>query len=180
MQINVICIKGVYFLQFSVGVEYALHCLTYFVDLPSGTTIRTKELATFQGVSETYLSKIFTKLKKAGIVRSMPGVKGGYELAKHPSKINFWDVVEAIEGTQPFFQCTQIRENCVLLQGKEVPESISCSPCTINVIMLEAEEKMKEYLKSKTIASLNETIKFKIKDIHEEGVLWFREALDRR
>ncbi|MBS4195158.1 RrF2 family transcriptional regulator [Lederbergia citri] len=167
-------------MQFSVGVEYALHCLTYFVDLPSGTTIRTKELATFQGVSETYLSKIFTKLKKSGIVRSMPGVKGGYELAKRPSEINFWDVIEAIEGSQSFFQCTQIRENCILLEGKEVPKSISCSPCTINVIMLEAEKKMKEYLKSKTIASLNETIKFKIKDIHEEGVLWFREALERR
>ncbi|MGE6376105.1 RrF2 family transcriptional regulator [Peribacillus muralis] len=166
-------------MQFSIGVEYALHCLTYFVDTPSGTTIGVKELATFQGVSETYLSKIFTKLKKAGIVRSMPGVKGGYELAKQPSKISFWDVIAAIEGTQPFFQCAEIRQKCILLEGKE-NDPKSCAPCTINVVMLEAEELMREHLKSKTIAWLNETILSKQKDQHEEGVNWFREALNRR
>ena len=170
----------VIYLQFSIGVEYALHCLTYFVDLPSGVTVGTKELAKFQGVSETYLSKIFTKLKKAGIVRSMPGVKGGYELAKHPSEINFWDVIAAIEGTQPFFQCANIRQKCILFEGQEEPDPINCTPCTIKVIMLEAEEKMKEYLKSKTIAELNEIIKGKSKERHLEGIHWFREALERR
>ncbi|PFV93168.1 Rrf2 family transcriptional regulator [Priestia megaterium] len=167
-------------MQFSVGVEYALHCLTYFVDIPSGTTIGTKELAKFQGVSETYLSKIFTKLKKAGIVRSMPGVKGGYELAKHPSQIDFWEVISAIEGKQPFFQCTNIRQKCILSEEEEYTDPSRCAPCTINVIMLEAEERMKEYLESKTIAELHETIKTKAKDKHIKGVEWFREALGRR
>ncbi|AOH54635.1 Rrf2 family transcriptional regulator [Peribacillus muralis] len=167
-------------MQFSKGVEYALHCLSYFVDLPTGKSVGVKELATFQGVSETYLSKIFTKLKKSGIVRSMPGVKGGYELAKHPSKIDFWDVIEAIEGKQPFFQCANIRQRCILSEGQEVQDSIQCGPCTINVIMLEAEEKMRVYLKSKNISELNDTLKMKLKDRHSEGVDWFRKALELR
>ena len=167
-------------MQFSIGVEYALHCLIYFVDLPSGTTIGIKELATFQGVSETYLSKIFTKLKKVGIVRSMPGVKGGYKLAKQPGEINFWDVIVAIEGTKPLFQCTEVRQNCILLEDKEMPDAIRCAPCTINLVMLEAEEKMREHLESKTIAWLNESLKSKLKERHTEGIQWFREALARK
>lgn len=69
-------------MQYSVGVEYCLHCLTYLVGQPPGETIALKDLASFQGVSETYLSKAFTKLSKKGIIRSSTGVKGGYELAK--------------------------------------------------------------------------------------------------
>ncbi len=60
-------------MHYSVGVEYGLHCLVYLIDLPEDSTIGIKELAAFQGVSETYLSKIFGKLVKAGIVRSVPG-----------------------------------------------------------------------------------------------------------
>ena len=69
-------------MQFSVGVEYALHSLFYMVELPQGKVIGIKELAAFNGISETYLSKVFTKLRKSGLVRSISGVKGGYELAR--------------------------------------------------------------------------------------------------
>src|SRR6266568_2150847 len=98
-------------LQFSIGVEYALHCLLYMIDIPSGKSVGIKDLATFQGVSETYLSKVYTKLRKAGIVRSIPGVNGGYELARKAEAITFWDIVEAVEGNSPLFQCVEIRQN---------------------------------------------------------------------
>ena len=109
-------------LQFSVGVEYALHCLLYMVDLPSGKTVGIKDLAAFQGISETYLSKVYTKLRKAGIVKSIPGVKGGYELARTPENITFWNVVEAVEGSSPLFQCAEIRQNGILLDKDNLPD----------------------------------------------------------
>src|SRR3954454_9824065 len=93
-------------MNFSIGVEYALHCLVNMISL--NRPIGIKDLAEFQGVSESYLSKIFTKLVKGGIVQSTPGVKGGYELTKSPKKITFYDVVIAIEGAQPIFQCKNI------------------------------------------------------------------------
>ena len=70
-------------MQYSVGVEYAIHCLLYLVDVPMGRSIGIKDLAAYQGVSESYLSKVFTKLKKSGVVKSVPGVNGGYELANN-------------------------------------------------------------------------------------------------
>lgn len=146
-------------MQFSIGVEYALHSLFYMVDLPLGKAIGVKELAIFQGISETYLSKVFTKLRKAGIVRAMPGVNGGYELARNSEQITFWDVVEAVEGSSPIFQCAEIRQNNILLDKNNSPSNFEKCPCLIKVIMIEAEEKMRQYLAEKSLAWLNEEAK---------------------
>jgi len=66
-------------MNYSIGVEHALHSLFYMIDLKQTQTIGIKALSNLHGVSESYLSKIFTKLKKGGIVISMPGVNGGYK-----------------------------------------------------------------------------------------------------
>lgn len=142
-------------MQYSVGVEYALHCLVYLIDTPEDSPIGIKELSFFQGVSDTYLSKIFSKLSKAGIVSSVPGVKGGFKLAKSPEEISFWDVIEAIEGSKPIFQCKNIKDNGYLFREKGCTPSASC---TINLVMLSAEEKMHEYLRSKTLSWLNKEL----------------------
>jgi DNA-binding MarR family transcriptional regulator len=63
-------VKGDSTMQYSVGVEYAFHSLFYLVDLREQKTIGIREIARLHGITETYLSKIFAKLRKAGIVRS--------------------------------------------------------------------------------------------------------------
>lgn len=170
-------------MQYSVGVEYSLHCLVYLIDIPQESSIGIKELSAFQGVSETYLSKIFGKLSKAGIVRSVPGIKGGYKLAKDPSNITFFDVVEAIEGSKPIFQCKNIKEKGYFYRNQGQPNSsardedcTSCpSFCSINNVMLEAEEKMREYLRSKTLSWLNEELDSVLpKKLREDTRLFFR------
>jgi len=160
--------------QFSVGIEYALHCLLYMVDMPSGKTVGIKDLAAYQGVSETYLSKVYTKLKKSGIVKSTPGVNGGYELARKPEKITFLDVVNAIEGTSPLFQCAEIRQNEILLDKDNLPETHTKCPCIIKVVMTEAEDQMRQYLHNKTLAWLHEQVKNKLPDEERQATIdWF-------
>lgn len=134
-------------MKFSVGVESALHCLLYMVNVPEGKAVGVKDLAAFQGVSETYLSKAFTKLKKSGIVKSSPGVNGGYELLHAPEDISFWDVKEAIEGTESMFQCAGIRRNELLSDKDNWPDTHAKCPCLIKVVMIEAEDQMKQFLK---------------------------------
>lgn len=141
-------------MKFSVGVEYAIHCLLYMVNSEPGKSIGIKDLATFQGISETYLSKVFTRLSKAGIIKSASGAKGGYELARSAEKITFWDIIEAVEGNESFFQCAEIRQNNILLDKDNLPESYTQCPCLIKVVMTEAENEMKNYLNKKTLAWL--------------------------
>jgi len=168
-------------LQFSIGIEYALHCLLHLCSLPSEKSVGIKELAAYQGVSETYLSKVFTKLGKAGIVHSVPGANGGYELGRSPENITFWDVVEAIEGKKSLFQCAEIRQNEVLLDKNNLPDSYTSCPCLIKVVMTEAEEQMSRYLRSKTLAWLHGQVKSKIpEDYMNETVQWFSESKSRK
>ncbi|MEI6388014.1 MAG: Rrf2 family transcriptional regulator [Spirochaetota bacterium] len=143
-------------MQFSVGVEYAFHSLFYMVGLPPGKNVGIKELAQFNRLTETYLSKSFTKLRKAGIVRATPGASGGYELAREPEAISFWDIIEAIEGPAQFFQCAEIRKNNVLVEDPSIYSAKS--PCLIKVVIAEGEEKMRDYLRGKTLGWLHKTV----------------------
>ncbi len=161
-------------MQYSVGVEYALHCLVYLIDVSSNESVGIKDLAEFQGLSETFLSKVFGKLSKAGIVSSVPGVKGGYRLSKSPEDISFWDVIEAVEGPKPIFQCKNIKDNSYFYR-----ENCCTAPsfCTINLVMLSAEEKMRDDLRSKTLSWLNEELdRVLSKQIREDTRKYFSKS----
>lgn len=145
-------------MKFSVGIEYALHCLLYMVDLKENKSIRVRDFAEFQGISESYLSKTFTQLSKAGIVLSSPGIKGGYRLAKSPQSISFWDVVEAIEGKDPLFQCHEVRFNNPTLKKIGVLQKADKSPCLISGVMHQGEEEMKKFLSKKTLRWLHDEV----------------------
>lgn len=162
-------------MKFSIGVEYAIHCLLYMVNTEEGKSIGVKDLAAFQGISETYLSKVYAKLSKAGIIKSTPGVKGGYELARNAEDITFWDIVEAVEGKEHFFQCAEIRQNNILLDKDNLPDTHTKYPCLINVVMLEAENAMKNYLNTKTLAWLHYEVYNNIlpKETEQITIDWF-------
>jgi len=165
---------------FGVGVEYALHCLLHLVDLPAGQNLVLRDLAAFQGISETYLAKVFARLKKAGIIRSAPGVKGGYELARSPDAITFWDVTSAVEGSSPLFQCHNVRAKCILDQGGEVPSFVTTGVCTIHAVMIEAEAHLRRHLESKTLAWLHGNVS-KVLPEHRKAATskWFAETMQR-
>lgn len=165
-------------MKFSIGVEYALHCLLYMINLEEGKSIGVRELATFQGISETYLSKVYAKLSKVGIVKSVPGVKGGYALARRAQDITFWNVVEAVEGNESFFQCAEIRQNNILLDKDNLPDTHTKCPCLIKVVMTEAEDEMRKYLNSKTLAWLYDQVYNNIlpKDMQKATIEWFKDT----
>ena len=143
-------------MQFSVGVEYAFHSLFYMVDLPAGKTVGIKQIAELNAISETYLSKTFAKLRKSNIVRSIPGVKGGYELARGAEDISFWDIIEAIEGPSFFFQCAELRKKNIFVDD---PSHFSDKcPCLIKVVIQEAEELFRDKLRSKSLRWLYDEV----------------------
>lgn len=156
-------------MNYSVGVEYAFHTLFYMIDIPKGKTISIKELAKLNNISETYLSKISTKLKKAGIVRSVPGVNGGYELAKPANMISFWDVVEAIEGPSNIFQCAELRYNNTLNDNDDLNAFDSC-PCLIKTVMYNAEEQMRNYLREHSLEWLHTEVSNNFSPAKKENI----------
>lgn len=165
-------------MQFGVGIEYALHSLFYMIEIPKGKTIGIKDLAYFNSISETYLSKVFTKLRKNGIVSSVPGVSGGYKLAREPEEISFWDIVEAIEGNSYSFQCLEVRQNNILSKPGEFS---SACPCLIKVVMNEAEDQMRNYLRGKSLQWLfNQVSKDFSEERKEKISQWIRNTVLNR
>ena len=163
---------------FGVGVEYALHCLLYLIDIPAGANLRIKDIALFQGVSETYLQKVFSRLKKAGLVRSTPGVNGGYELARPAAEITFLDVVEAVEGPVSLFQCRNIRTCSILDREGTAPAYVRKGTCAIHAVMLEAETQVRSHLRSKTLAWLHEGLQQTLPAERREAITrWFKQTL---
>lgn len=140
------------------NVEYAIHSLVYLIDNPKSETITVRDLAAFQNISETYLAKAFTKLKKAGIVKSNIGTKGGYTLARSAEEISFLDIVLAVEGEISFFECNNIRDNCILMDKENLPWKKD-SYCAIHLVMIETENKIKDSLSQKNLQWVYNTIR---------------------
>lgn len=136
--------------KLSEGVEWGLHCVTVLAGLPSGATLPTKSLAQYHGLSEAYLSKHLQALATARIIESLPGPRGGYRLARPPQEITLLEVVEAIDGREPLFRCTEIRQQGPLA----LDPSLYRLPCGIHVAMARAEKAWREALHAQTIADL--------------------------
>ena len=106
-------------IQFSKSVDYALHALIHLAHSERDQNIGIKELSATLGVSESYLSKIMSKLRQDGIVRAVPGVNGGYELAKQAEQITFLEVIQVIEGRQQLFECSNLNSRRHRLLAEE-------------------------------------------------------------
>ncbi|URZ14392.1 hypothetical protein CLFE_003890 [Clostridium felsineum DSM 794] len=102
-------------------------------------------------------------------------------MARNPEDISFWDIVEAVEGSSPLFQCAEIRQNEILLDKDNLPDTHTKCPCLIKVVMLEAEEQMRQYLRTKTLAWLHEQVKKKLPDEHSKATIeWFKNVKSRK
>jgi len=125
-------------MKFTKATNYALHTMLALFDASSVKPIGVQQLAEIQGVSPTYLSKILTRLVKAGMIESVPGANGGYRLSRKKDDITFLDIIHAIEGNASLFECD-------FVHGDE---------CSIQAVMREAEEKMESYLKNTKLTEL--------------------------
>jgi Rrf2 family protein len=132
----------------SGGVEWALHCCVVLTSVEG--PVPAARLAQLHDVSPTYLAKQLQALSRAGLVRSVQGKSGGYVLTRSPASNTVLDVVEAIEGPDPAFVCTEIRQRGPMATP---PESFT-APCAIARAMAAAESARRNVLRSVTIAGL--------------------------
>lgn len=155
----------------TVGVEYGIHCLLWMAGAED-KPLSTRELAELQGISHCFLAKIFPKLERAGIVRASEGVRGGYVLAREPGQINFLQIVDAIEGRKPLFDCQDIRGRCALFDGAP-PSWATHGVCAIHAVMLQAEKAMRDTLAARTLADVGQAVMSKAPaDFSSEVQAW--------
>lgn len=95
----------------SEGVFLAFHGLALIVkNYPKRMNV--KSMAEELHASEAHIAKIFQKLSKNGIVDSVRGPAGGFQLRKTANKINFLEIYEIIEGKVELKGCPFGKMNC--------------------------------------------------------------------
>jgi Rrf2 family protein len=136
-------------MKLSDGVEQAIHSVTMLAGLSADGVLAASALAEFHGVSTSYLLKHLQALSGAGILKTVPGPKGGYRLARQPAEITLLDILLAVDGPEPAFRCNEIRQR----GPNPIPEKPT-KPCGIASAMLRAERAYRDELRRTTIADI--------------------------
>lgn len=130
-------------MRFSSSVEYAIHGLVFLASRRGGDPVLVGEVAGAIKVPESYLRKVFQVLARAGLVRSQRGVRGGFVLGREPAAVSLADIVEAIDGSLPQYECMKARRKCSMGEA-----------CPVSAAFEEARKKMAEVLGRTTLKSL--------------------------
>ena len=70
-----------------------------------------KAIADRQDLPAPYLEKLLMEMRRAGLVKSLRGATGGYQLARHPAQISLGQILEAVgETIEPLTRSLPDRE----------------------------------------------------------------------
>jgi len=122
--------------------DYAVRCVLFLSQAP-GRITRAGEISEAMLVPKTLLAKILQRLAKRGIVTSVRGAAGGFRLAKPPSEISLFEVIEAIQGTFALNACAVDRAVCSLSGG-----------CAVHPVWMELRRNVEKRLKDENFARL--------------------------
>jgi len=78
---------------------YALRALVELYRLGDSTPVPIAELARRGAIPVQFLEQLFATLRRAGLLRSQRGVKGGYSFARPASEITVLELVELLDGS---------------------------------------------------------------------------------
>jgi Rrf2 family transcriptional regulator, iron-sulfur cluster assembly transcription factor len=100
------------------------------------------DIARRQGISLSYLEQLFAKLRRSGLVDSVRGPGGGYNLAMAPSKVTVAEIIVAINENIDATKCGG-EKNC---DGDQ--------PCMTHQLWEELSGRIYEFLNGITLADL--------------------------
>ena len=123
-------------MKLSIKVQYALQAvLTLALNYESGA-VQIHDIARSGQIPVRFLEQLLLAMKKAGLLSSYRGMKGGYYLAKHPSEISLLDIIETLEG--PIEMASKKMKKTPVLYD----------------MMVDAESRLKKNLQSTTVEDM--------------------------
>ncbi len=133
-------------MKLSTRGRYGLRAVFDIAYYSGGQPVQIKSIAERQEIPVRYLEQILNRLRRAGIVNTIRGPRGGYYLGKSPSEITVADVVKAAEGPLSLVRCRESR--------RKDQECHRAPTCVAKPIWDEASKRLTEYLASITIQDI--------------------------
>jgi Rrf2 family protein len=82
----------------SARADYAIRALVELAAAGADASLRGDEIARAQSIPSKYLENLLADLRRARLVTSQRGLRGGYRLARSAGSITLADVIRAIDG----------------------------------------------------------------------------------
>ncbi len=133
----------VWFMQITRSGEYGLKGLVFLAEQPPEKVTLVSEVSREKNIPEPFLAKIFQRLSKAGVLRSVRGAKGGFVLRKPAHEITMKEIIEVLEGPIAL-------NRCLLRKGECIEEEV----CPLHTVWEEAQQRFLEILEGTTMEDL--------------------------
>ncbi len=143
-------------MKLSTRTRYGIRAMVDLAAHYRNKPVLIREIAKRQKISVNYLEQIMLSLKKAGIVESLSGAKGGYILTKKPEDIRVTGIVEVLEGSLSPVSCIDHKNLC----GRE-------KNCPARSLWIKVRKNIKDVLDATTLEDLAENKEEKKADIYQ-------------
>jgi Rrf2 family cysteine metabolism transcriptional repressor len=141
-------------MMFSTKAEYGVRVMVELARRAGGEPIPLAEIAAHDGLPLAYLEHLVARLRKAGLVDSRRGSRGGYMLARPSREITMAEVVEALEGSIAPIECiSQAADGSIVCSRESSPDHV----CPTKLLWTRVRFSIVNTLRETTLADLLST-----------------------
>jgi Rrf2 family cysteine metabolism transcriptional repressor len=142
-------------MMFSTKAEYGVRVMVELARRDGGEPVPLAEIAAHDGLPLAYLEHLVARLRKAGLVDSRRGSRGGYMLARPSSEITMAEVVEALEGSIAPIECiSQASDGSIVCSREAVKTGSATHACPTKLLWTRVRFSIVNTLRETTLADL--------------------------
>ena len=133
-------------MRITTWAEYGVICTLHLAQRASLGPVTGRDIATKERLPADYVEQILLRLRRADVVKSTRGAKGGYMLSRPPGQITMRDVIHASELETFDVHC--------ISHPVEEDRCSSSHNCSIRPVWLMLQRRIDDVLESVTLADL--------------------------
>ncbi len=138
-------------MMFSTKAEYGVRVMVELARRAGEAPIPLAEIAEHDGLPLAYLEHLVARLRKAGLVDSRRGSRGGYMLARPAGEITMAEVVEALEGSIAPIECiSEAADGSIVCSRESSPDHV----CPTKLLWTRVRFSIVNTLRETTLADL--------------------------
>ncbi len=133
-------------MRITTWAEYGLICALHLARRAGTGPVTGRDIATKERLPADYVEQILLRMRRAGIVRSTRGARGGYALAQEPEAVTVRDVIRASELTTFDLHCVS--------HPVDAERCAEAENCSIRPVWLLLQRRIDEVLESVRLSDL--------------------------
>jgi Rrf2 family transcriptional regulator, cysteine metabolism repressor len=130
-------------MKVNTRVRYGMRAILRIADAYGAAPVSINSISESEEISGKYLEQVVSPLRRAGLVTSHKGVKGGYSLSRPPAEISLLDVINSLDVHPELVECVRRPEIC-----DRAPE------CVAHQIWCMLDTRLQEFWRGISLADL--------------------------